>query len=40
MLRIALLRLAKRHIQPERYAKWVLKLVGIFCKKYWTKLKN
>jgi hypothetical protein len=31
----------KRHIQPERYAKWGLKFVGIFlkyCKKYCIKI--
>jgi hypothetical protein len=30
MLRIALLRLAKCHIQPERYVPFALKFLGIF----------
>jgi hypothetical protein len=33
-LRFPLSQPPKRHIQPERYAKWRLKLIGNFLKKY------
>jgi hypothetical protein len=38
MLRICLFGRPKRRKQPERYAKWALKLVGIFYKNILTKM--